>query len=562
MDGASIRKAYDDAQDDAPASQAGSDIRAAFNAAEPPEPEAQAPAIDSVDTNIGLPLDQQTAMAGTAVNRLLDWRQANLDRVATAVASGDSAAGNIFMGPANLGVGGGMSEAYLARLTGKALEQPANRLAAVPANDVAPVSSASPAPAPVAPGGNPLAPQPEAVNPLVPPPESVATPTTAPKAKLLPIRTPAQADAEADRIIRHFAGNGNTTIDTASAIPGSKPTLSQAIVGGNPGIASLETTARDMSPNDFVARETANQQARADHLVSVIGTPADLAAAEAERDALTAKAKATAFSNPQPTDPTPAIQQIDAILKSGQGQRTTVANALKDIRSKLVDAKGNLQTDPEQLYGIRQHINDIISPKAAGTASDARAAARELMTVKDALDPVIEQGAPGFTHYIQQYESLSRPINGMQALQNMQLTDAQGNIQLGRLNTNINALERQQKLPGARLADSVTDEQLAQLKALRDDFRRDSKQQLGKSLGSPTFQKLGTNRVMETLGHPLVGGVGLTFGATTNPIIAGAGLAARYGLQKMDAKGQAMVLDALRRKLLNPDLAATSFRPR
>src|SRR5262249_55095336 len=156
-----------------------------------------------------------------------------------------------------------------------------------------------------------------------------------PPAKFLPVRTAAQADAEADRILRHFAGNGNKTIDMTTQIPGTQPTLSQAIVGGNPGIAALERSMRDAAPNDFVARETANQSARADHLVLVTGTPADLAAAEAERDAVTAKAKAQAFSSPQPTDPTPVIQQIDAILKSGQGQRTAVAAALNDVRSKL-----------------------------------------------------------------------------------------------------------------------------------------------------------------------------------------------------------------------------------
>src|SRR5581483_3242965 len=312
----------------------------------------------------GLPLDQQTAMAETGLNAYFAWRKRNMDQLQRDIDNPDpysfAAASHILMGPANIGVGGGLSEAYLARLGAKALERPANRLTAAAANGTGPAAPAPPAPAPVAPGGNALAPQPEPVNPLAPP--TVETPTEPPSAKLLPARTPEQVDAEANRILRHFAGNGNTTIDTTTAIPGTRPTLSQAIVGGNPGIAALERSMRDASPNDFVALENANQAARADHLVSITGTPADLAAAEAERDAVTAKAKAQAFANPQPTDPTPVIQTIDGILKSGQGQRTAVAAALKDVRAKLIDAKGVLQTDPEQLYGIRQHINDIISP--------------------------------------------------------------------------------------------------------------------------------------------------------------------------------------------------------
>lgn len=540
------------------------DIIKQFESAEPP-PAPAAPASPGIDANAydpttGLPM-QQEATAGTGlIQKFLDWRQQNAQQLDADLASGNGAA-HILMGPAGAGESslmaslrpkGALADAYANRLLQKATastEPPAGAPVPAAANDAAPVA-----------GGNPLAPQAATANPLAPPPEApaVATPTEGPKARLLPVRTPAQADAEADRILRHFAGNGSTKLNTESAIPGSQPTLSQAIEGGNPGIAALERSMRDASPNDFVARETANQSARADHLVSVTGTPADLAAAEAERDAMTAKAKATAFANPQPTDPTPVVQTIDGILASGQGQRTAVAAALKDVRAKLIDDKGVLQTNPEQLYGIRQHINDIISPKAAGTASDARQAARELMTVKASLDPVIEQGAPGFTSYIKQYEELSKPINGMQYLQNLQLTDASGKIQLGRLNTAINGLERQQKLPGARPADSVTDDQLDQLRALRDDFRRDGKQQQGKSLGSNTAQNLGTNGVMSTLGHPLVSTLG--FGSMPmTPYVSIPAMAARFGLQKMGDKGQSMVLEALRRKLLNPDQAATSF---
>lgn len=570
MDGASIRKLYDDAASDtstaAPSFSTGAAIRDAFDAAEPvPPPPTPPPNVPLA--GLGAPEPQVSPQIGNAVIDYLfgSGRTARLQ----APISGSDILG--MAAPGIKVVGASAVENPLARGAGavRSFDEAANALLPPPP-PVRPIVQTPPETAPVA-AGNALAPQPPvaapanplapALSPAVSEPPSVETPTEAPKAKILPIRTPAQADAEADRILRHFAGNGNTTIDTSAAVPGSRPTLSQAIVGGNPGIAGLERAVRDSSPNDFVALEQANQAARADHLASITGTPADLAAAEAERDAATAKARAAAFSSPQPTDPTPVIQTIDKILASGQGQRDAVANALNDVRAKLVDKDGNLQTDPEQLYGIRQHINDIISPKAAGTAKDARAAARELMTVKDALDPVIEQGAPGFTNYIRQYEELSKPINGMQYLQSLNLTDAQGKIQLGKLNTAINGLERQQKLPGARLADSVTDEQLEQLKALREDFRRDAKQQLGKSLGSDTHQRLGNSSALSVLNHPIVGATGVV-GAVTNPFVAVPLVAGRLGLQKLGTRGQAMVMESLRRKLLNPELAASAFRPK
>jgi len=458
--------------------------------------------------------------------------------------------------------------------TGAAITQAAaaNRLASnapPPVNPLlSPEFTAAPfrgMPAPGAlPSGAPASPVPP--NMLAEPPAPVvAAVTKAPPGKILPIVTQKQADAEADRIIAHFAGSGSTAIDANPLYSGAKPTLSQSIQGGNAGIAGLERTVREMTPeaqNAFVAREAANQTMRADALRQITGTPADIAAAEAQRDAATAAAKAAVFApdNLKPTDPTPALQKIDTILASGQGQRTVVNKALTDIRAKLADPQtGALQTDPEQLYGIRQAINDMISPKAAGTASDGRQAARELMSVKDALDPVIEQGAPGFQKYIKDYSSQTAPINGMQYLQGLNLTDANGKVQLGRLNNAINALQKQQAMPGARLADGVTDQQLNQLLKLRSEFQNDSKQLLGTPIGSPTVAKLGTNALLANMGNPLVHGlVGSMAGGPTVGFAAALG---RYGSQKLGERGAAMVQQSLRNKLLNPEQATSAFPP-
>ena len=455
--------------------------------------------------------------------------------------------------------------------TGAAITQfSANRLAAnaaPPANPLlSPEFTAAPFRGTPTPGTLPsgAAASPVPPNMLASPPAPVVDAVTKPPSgRILPITTQKQADAEADRIIAHFAGSGSTTIDTNPLYSGAKPTLSQSIKGGNAGIAGLERSVREMTPeaqNAFVAREAANQTLRADTLRQITGTPADITAAEAQRDAATSAAKAAVFApdNLKPTDPTPALQKIDTILASGQGQRTVVNKALTDIRAKIADPEtGALQTDPEQLYGIRQAINDMISPKAAGTASDGRQAARELMSVKDALDPVIERGAPGFQKYIGDYSSQTAPINGMQYLQGLNLTDANGKVQLGKLNSAINALQKQQAMPGARLADGVTDQQLGQLLKLRSDFQNDSKQNLGRPIGSPTVAKLGTNALLSNMGNPLVHG--LLGSMAGGPTVGFAAALGRYGLQRLGDRGAAMVQQSLRNKLLNPEQAASAF---
>lgn len=407
-----------------------------------------------------------------------------------------------------------------------------------------------------------------ATNPLAPGVNVESQDVTAPKGRLLPIRTQAQADAEADRILRHFAGSGNTEIDTSSLIPGSHQTLSQAIKGGNAGIAGLERSIRDapgQSAVDFQKVEDANKAARAAEAQRIIGTQPDIEALEAQRDEATQADHDKVFApeNLTPTEPTTALQVIDKTLAGRQGQRPVVKSALEDIRSRLVDADGNLQTDPDLLYGIRMSINDAISPKAAGTAGDARQAAAELMQVRAALDNDIEKGAPGFKDYIDQYAKLSAPIDGMQYLQNMRLTDANGNITLGKLDNAIKSLEAMRGKNGINAATNVTDEQLAALKNLRDDFRLDNKREIGRAIGSPTVQKLGTNRLMDVMGHPIVqaatklGSVGTTL---ANPWVGVPMMLATQRMANLGEAGRAMVMESLRRKLLNPEQARSAFQ--
>jgi hypothetical protein len=232
------------------------------------------------------------------------------------------------------------------------------------------------------------------------------------------------------------------------------------------------------------------------------------------------------------------------------------------LRGKLIDKDGNVQTDPAQLRGVDLAIKDMISPMAAGTKQDGRAAAHELMAVRDVLRDNIEQGAPGYKDFLAQQASERSAIDGQRFLQARNITDRQGNVNLGTLDATIKAAERQQAMPGARLADGVTDEQLNRLRQLRADYQNDAKQRLGTSIGSPTVQKLGVSGSMGGLGHPLLTGAagsGVAYLAGINPLLGAAVGGASYMLKQQSLKGQRMVMDALRDKLLNPERARSAF---
>ena len=234
-------------------------------------------------------------------------------------------------------------------------------------------------------------------------------------------------EAIVDRVLQRAATGGPTAPDLTSYVAGSTPTLAQATA--NPGVAAVERAVQSVRPNDFAARAQANDDARAAALESVRGDATSL------QDLIDARAQnatqnyGAAFSgSTSPVNPQPAVEAIDGILAGPAGQRDAVQAALGNIRSKLViqDAQpavppsgsnpgspatpAVLQTDPAQLYGIRQQITDLLAPASQSTLPSAKLAASQLNQVKDTLDPIIEQGASGFQNAVAGYASEKRRL--------------------------------------------------------------------------------------------------------------------------------------------------------
>jgi hypothetical protein len=427
------------------------------------------------------------------------------------------------------------------------------------------------------------------VNPLTGAPIETAQniPTSLPKTGIS--LTQKSADATADRIIAHFAQGGPTDITdnallTASDGTSTKPSLAQ--VTGNPGIATLERAVQSQSPQGFAQRWQGNDAVRNQVIGGLTGQPGDIDAAEAARDALTSQARTAAFANAKPVDAEPVVDQVQALIAQNAG-RPTVQGPLQQVLKQLVqkvpdptvDPTTGLPTpgatieqpisDPATLYNVRKYIGDIVSPKVAGTAQDGRAAAAQLLTLKPVLDDVIESGAPGFKNYITQFDQLSRPIDGMRALQALNLTDANGNTTLQKLDTAVKSLTKQQAAPGYRNADGITPEQMQQLVALRDNMRQAGQSNLGRALGSNTFQNLATNNLLNAAGSKgghVAAAVGSALGADAalGPV---AGLvaptlsyAATHVLGKLGENSREMVMQSLTNKLLNPQAALPALQ--
>lgn len=358
--------------------------------------------------------------------------------------------------------------------------------------------------------------------PYTPP---LAAPTPFTPGPSIPPGVPPAATAEAaasgvDDLLGAAASGGRLPANFNEIIPGSRPTLAQAT--GNAGIAALERAAIGRSTaanNAFNELQQANNAARMTFFGSLKGSADDLAAAVARREQQAIPMLKQALDGAGEANPQPVVEAIDGILKSPEGQRDAVVSAMNAVKKKLASGEG-LQSNVEQLYGIRKSINDQLENVAGRDNSASQLASRQLIEVRDALDEAIEGAAPGFRDYLKQYAELSKPIGAMNYLQKLDITDqTSSRITLAKVKSAIQRITREQQKPGANDAKAITQGQLSGLYRLQEDLQREANSALGKGIGSNTFQNLATNNLIDSM----LGGTG-SKAVTTGPAAVGGAL--------------------------------------
>lgn len=301
-----------------------------------------------------------------------------------------------------------------------------------------------------------------------------------------------------DAIARAAAG-GRIATNFNEMIPGSKPTLAQAT--GNAGVAALERAAMSRSPNAFAERQLANYSARNAYMTEIKGTPETLSAAVAHREAEALPFLREALANARPANANPVMDEIATILNGRAGQRDEVVKALGKVKDKLNLGEGKgIQTNVEQLYGVRQSINDQLATVAGRDNSASQLASKELIQVREKLDDAIQEAAPGFKEFLGKYSELSRPVDAQKYLQNLDLTDQTSQrITLNKVKSAVSKIEKLRKAPGANEAKSISEEQLGMLKNLQSDLQREANSSRGMAIGSNTFQNFATNQLIDAM---------------------------------------------------------------
>lgn len=362
------------------------------------------------------------------------------------------------------------------------------------------------------------------------------------RAAVQPLTTSGQKDLAA-KVIREFGEGGPMTPDLTELVPGSRPTLAEAT--GNAGIAGLQRVTRDLRPNAFVEREAMNASAREAAFDGIAGDRAAIESTKAARDS-TAKAlygrafdadgmrQGMARESQQMRAPfsgvglsgaaedlaTPGLRELiqRPMFKqaAGAAQRLAANNGVE-----LADPLQSLQG----LHYIKLALDDALNPGATSTMG--RNETRAIMDMRDKLADELAQVSPLYGNARDTFAEMSQPINAMEALQDLRLTDARGNMTLSKVKNAIEGVERTRREPGVKAAKAITSEQLKMMKAIHADLMRQSSLGLGKSAGSNTLQNLGINNVLSALmpgktGDAINGKIGTAIGQAGKLIYSGA----------------------------------------
>lgn len=366
-------------------------------------------------------------------------------------------------------------------------------------------------------------------------------------------------DTIAGRTLSRAAGDSAPDVAqrlaaAAELVPGSAPTAAQVANSG--GIAALERAAAAANPEAYTRRAMEQASARTNALRGIAGHDAQMAAAVAARksasDALYSAADA-------------GIAPIDGIFKGltmrpqfqsavARAQELAKNSGLEDIFFR--DSKGS----PVALIGQGAHfIKKALDEAAEAGASSytGKAGAKAARETNDVFQTWLEKSIPEYAAAKAAFAEKSVPINRMEIGQALMNKAAPALADFGALGretaaTYATALRNGDALaakatgfPGAKMESVLAPDQMATVTAVAQDLaRKANAQDLGRGVGSDTFQKLAMNNIAAQSGMPrAVGGL---------LDLPGVSRATSWIYRDSDQKMQGLLADAL----LDPKKAA------
>lgn len=371
------------------------------------------------------------------------------------------------------------------------------------------------------------------------------------------------------RVLNQVGGDDAAAIasrlrNAAPLLPGSMPTAAQVAESG--GIAALERAASQANPQAYTTRAMEQSSARLNALRGIAKDDAAMAGAEAARRAASGplfqqatKAVYTVDDKLAGLMKRPAVQQAMARAKTlaeNEG-RTFSFNVSPSNPFSGLGIKDNKSTQitGQALQDLKMAMDEMLSDPASGFVGKSGDAVRSL---RGQLLGWMEEANPVFKQARTTHAQMSKPINQMQvgnylldkvqpALSDFGALGQESGAQYARALRNADQTVRTatQFKGNKTLSDVMTPDQMGTLSAIGQDLaRKANAQNLGRGVGSDTFQKLSMNNIAQQSGMPRLAGGLLEF--------PGIARATRWIYQGADEKAQGLLSDAL----LDPKQAA------
>ena len=357
-------------------------------------------------------------------------------------------------------------------------------------------------------------------------------------------------------------------------VPGSMPTAAQ--VAENGGLAAMERSAAAANPAAFAQRGMEQSSARVNALRGIAGDDVTLAAATQARDTaakpLYDQAKAMTMQN------TPELTAILESLPPGVMQKAHSLAMLarqplkmgRDIPEHtvptgLLDAYGNAITSDvaaqtssysgRALHYIKLAMDDALGKTGEGSLGRTEKAL--MTTAKDDLLASIDGGIPAYGQARAKFAEMSRPVNQMEigqalydklkpALSDFGAIGQESKAQFATALRNGDKLAADATgFKGAKLDSVMSPQQMQAMTGIAQDLgRKANSENLGRGVGSDTFQKLAMQNIAEQSGMPRIVGGLLDFPAVSR--------ATKWVYRDSDEAAQKVISEAM----LDPAKAA------
>lgn len=222
--------------------------------------------------------------------------------------------------------------------------------------------------------------------------------------------------------------------------------------------------------NPFQAQRDTLQAEHNQAFANLAGTPEGVTAAKEARNADVFDRYQAAGEQEIPFDDTlqslmqrPSMQRVVA-----RAQRLSDEEAGGQLFQR--DADGN----PTSLNGgaahyIKQGLDDEIQ-----LARDNNLGASERRAIQGTQNQFLgwlDNQSPEYASARSSYAQQTQPIEAQEYLQGLNVTDANGNVNLSKLDTALKNTEKLRTQPDLNAAKNLTDDQMAQLTSLRDSLR-------------------------------------------------------------------------------------------